>query len=37
MDEEGNVATVKAKASEAVAENDKQMTFAKRLLECLNS
>jgi|GEM_PF-4167405 len=37
MDAEGNIARVKSKASEAIAENDKQMDFAERLLECLNS
>jgi hypothetical protein len=37
MDEAGNTALVKEKAGVAVAENKRQIEFAKRLLECLNS
>jgi hypothetical protein len=37
VDEEGNVARVKEKASVALAENKKQLEFARRLLQCLDS
>ena len=36
-DEQGNMGEVSVAAKEALAENDKQLDFARRLLECLNS